>query len=109
MSQHTATATESPRRTARLRAGRGGPLVRAVVLAAVGVALVLGARRPCTPRLRAAGSASGWCRYAGFRLRIENQVIDPERIEIYRVEQLNGPWQWLKVEGQGPSGGAPAG
>ena len=30
-------------------------------------------------------------KYRGFRLKIENQVIDPRTIETYRVEQVNGP------------------
>jgi hypothetical protein len=34
-------------------------------------------------------------KYRGFRLKIENQVIDPKRIETYQVEQVNGPWLWL--------------
>jgi tetratricopeptide (TPR) repeat protein len=34
-------------------------------------------------------------KYRGFRLRIENQVIDAKRINIYTVEQVNGPWFWL--------------
>ena len=78
-------------------------------LLAVGIALVL-ASPPALP----AQAGDGWGgtrvveRYPGFRLRIENQVIDPKAIEIYRVEQVNGPWLWLKAEGQGTSGWAPA-
>jgi tetratricopeptide (TPR) repeat protein len=34
-------------------------------------------------------------KYAGFRLQIENQVIEPKAINTYRVEQVNGPWLWL--------------
>jgi len=35
-------------------------------------------------------------KYSGFRLKIEKQVIDPNRrLETYRVEQVNGPWLWL--------------
>jgi tetratricopeptide (TPR) repeat protein len=78
-------------------------------LLAVGIALVLAA-----PPALHAQAGDGWVgkrviqRYGGFRLRIENQVIDPKAIEIYRVEQVNGPWLWLKAEGQGTSGWAPA-
>ena len=100
----TATATESTRHPARQRAG-GGPSVGAVVLAAVAIALVLG-----NPPALNAQAGNGWIgkrvvqRYSGFRLRIENQVIDPKSIETYRVEQVNGPWLWIRVEGKGLSG-----
>jgi tetratricopeptide (TPR) repeat protein len=45
-------------------------------------------------------------RYAGFRLQIENRVINPKAI-YYRVEQFNGPWLLLEAERNGPSGWAP--
>ena len=78
-------------------------------LLAVGIALVL-----VGPPALHAQAGDGWVgkrvveRYPGFRLRIENQVIDPKGIRIYRVEQVNGPWLWLKAEGRGLSGWAPA-
>ena len=78
-------------------------------LLAVGIALVL-----ASPPALHAQAGGGWVgkrvveRYPGFRLRIENQVIDPKGIRIYRVEQVNGPWLWLKAEGRGLSGWAPA-
>jgi hypothetical protein len=93
MSQHDAAATESTKCTAPRRAGRGKPLLGAVVLAAVGIALVLG-----TPPALHAQADQGWVgkrvvqRYSGFKLKIENQVIDPKAIETYRVEQISGPW-----------------
>jgi hypothetical protein len=80
-----------------------------VVLLAVGIALVL-----ASPPALHAQAGDGWVgkrvveRYPVFRLRIENQVIDPKRIEIYRVEQVNGPRLWLRAEGKGTSGWAPA-
>jgi hypothetical protein len=61
-------------------------------LLAVGIALVL-----VSPPALLAPAGDGWVgkrvvpRYRGFRLRIENQVIDPKGIRIYRVEQVNGP------------------
>jgi tetratricopeptide (TPR) repeat protein len=76
-------------------------------LLAVGLALV-----PVTPPALHAQAGNEWVgkrvvqRYRGFQLRIENQVIDPKVIETYRVEQVNGPWLWLKAEGKGLSGWA---
>jgi lipoprotein NlpI len=46
---------------------------------------------------------------ADFRLRIGNQSIDPGKLAIYRVEELNGPWLRLKVPGEGTGGWAMAG
>ena len=55
---------------------------------------------------------NGWvgkrvvAKYRGFRLKIENQVIDPKVVETYRVEQVNGPWLWLyaaKLSGWAPA------
>lgn len=44
-----------------------------------------------------------------FTLRIENQVVDRHRvIHLYRVEQVNGPWLWVRSEGNGFSGWARA-
>jgi tetratricopeptide (TPR) repeat protein len=109
MSHRTAAATGSLNCTIRGRAGHGGPLIRAVVLAAVGTALVLGA-----PSALHAQAGDGWVgkrvveRYRGFRLRLEDQVIDPKMINIYRVERVNGAWLWLKAEGVSLSGWAPA-
>jgi alpha-galactosidase/6-phospho-beta-glucosidase family protein len=34
----------------------------------------------------------------------ESQVIELNSTETYRVEQTNGPWRWLRVEGEGLSG-----
>jgi tetratricopeptide (TPR) repeat protein len=34
-------------------------------------------------------------KYQDFKLKIENQVIDPKWIATYRVEHVNGPWLWL--------------
>ena len=79
------------------------------VVAAVGIALV-----PASPPALHAQAGDGWVgkrvveRYPGFRLRIEDQVIDPRGIRTYRVAQVNGPWLWLKAEGRGLSGWAPA-
>ena len=101
-----AAATESTKCPARRRSGRGGPPVRAVGLAAVGIALVLG-----TPPALHAQAENGWVgkrvvqRYRGFRLRIEDQVIDPRAINTYRVEQVNGPWLWLQAEGRASAAG----
>jgi tetratricopeptide (TPR) repeat protein len=78
-------------------------------LLAVGIALVL-----ASPPALHAQAGDGWVgkrvveRYPGFRLRIENQIIDPKGIRIYHVEQVNGPWLWLTAEGRGQSGWAPA-
>ena len=47
-------------------------------------------------------------RSSGFRLRIEDHVIDPRGGRTYRVEQVNGPWLWLKAEGEGLCGWARA-
>jgi tetratricopeptide (TPR) repeat protein len=78
-----------------------------VALLAVGIALVT-----VTPPARHAQAGDGWLgkrvvqRYWDFQLQIENQVIDPQRLHIYRVERVNGPRLWLKAEGQGLSGWA---
>jgi tetratricopeptide (TPR) repeat protein len=78
-----------------------------VALLAVGIALVT-----VTPPAVHAQVGDGWLgkrvveRYRGFRLKIENQVIDPKEVVTYRVEQVNGPWLWLKAEGKGTSGWA---
>ncbi len=49
-------------------------------------------------------------------LRVGNQVVDNQKLEnrdrggqrersrIYRVEQVNGPWLWVKAEKEGASG-----
>jgi hypothetical protein len=78
-----------------------------VAVAAVGLALILG-----TPSAQHAQAGHDWVgrrvveRYSQFRLRIEDQVIDPRGGRIYRVEQVNGPWLWLWAEGEGLSGWA---
>ena len=42
-----------------------------------------------------------------FTLHIENRVIDCKRvIHFYKVEQVNGPWLWIRAEGNGFSGWA---
>jgi len=42
-----------------------------------------------------------------FTLHIENRIIDRKRvIHFYRVEQANGPWLWVRAEGNGFSGWA---
>src|SRR5262249_55169938 len=99
MSQHIATTTEFTKGTARPRAGCGGPWVRAIGLAAAGIALVLHA-----PPALHAQAENGWIgkrvvqKYSKLTLKIEDQVIDTKtRIEIYRVEQVNGPWIWLSA------------
>ena len=108
MSQRTVAATEPTKCPAQRRPGCGGPSVRAVVLAAIGIVLVLN-----TPPALQAQANNGWVgkrvvpRYRGFQLRVENQVIDTKTwIGIYRVEQVNGPWLW--VHATGLSGWAPA-
>jgi tetratricopeptide (TPR) repeat protein len=107
MSQRNAAATESMKCTDRSRADDGRIPVGAVVLAAVVVALVLGA--PPTVHAQAGDRWVGKRvvqRYQGFRFRIENQVIDLKEVVTYRVEQVNGPWLSLKAEGRGLSGWA---
>ena len=42
-----------------------------------------------------------------FALHIENRVVDRKRvIHFYRVEQINGPWLWVRADGNGFSGWA---
>ena len=42
-----------------------------------------------------------------FTLHIENRVIDRKRvIHFYKVEQVSGPWLWVRAEGNGFSGWA---
>lgn len=42
-----------------------------------------------------------------FALHIEDRVVDRGRvIHIYRVEQVNGPWLWIRSEGNGFRGWA---
>jgi tetratricopeptide (TPR) repeat protein len=42
-----------------------------------------------------------------FTLHIEDDVIDRKRvIHFYRVEQENGPWLWVRADGNGFSGWA---
>jgi hypothetical protein len=80
-----------------------------VALLAVGIALVL-----ASPPALHAQAGNGWVgkrvvqRYPGFRLQIENRVINPKTVEIYHVEQVNGPWLWLRDERRGGSGWASA-
>jgi Tfp pilus assembly protein PilF len=45
---------------------------------------------------------------ADFRLPIGDQRIEPWKLAIYRVEELNGPWLRLKVPGEGTGGWAMA-
>jgi tetratricopeptide (TPR) repeat protein len=46
-------------------------------------------------------------RFNAFNLHIENRIVDPRRaIHFYRVEQVEGPWLWVKAEGNGLSGWA---
>jgi tetratricopeptide (TPR) repeat protein len=49
-------------------------------------------------------------KFSNFTLRIGNQVVDRSGkiVEFYRVEQTNGPWLWLKAEGEGLNGWATA-
>ncbi len=48
-------------------------------------------------------------RFNDLTLRIEDRVIDRKRvIHFYRVEQTNGPWLWIRAEGNGFSGWATA-
>src|SRR5262249_60761374 len=48
-------------------------------------------------------------KYSNFQLQIEAEVIDTEdMIHTYRVEQVNGPWLWLRAEGENLTGWAPA-
>ena len=47
-------------------------------------------------------------KYASFKLKNGNQVIDTKGITTYRVEKASGALLWLKAEGQDPSGWAPA-
>ena len=107
MSQRTAATMESTKSMIRRSAGQDGPLARVVVLAAVGIALGLD-----TPPVLHAQVDNGWIgkrvvqKYSNFRLRIENQVIDPKVVETYHVERVNGPRIWVRVEGRGLSGWA---
>lgn len=107
MSRRRATATDSTPGATRLRA-RCGLLVREVVLAASGIVLILGA----PPALHAQAED----RWIGervlpkpnFLLRMENRIIplNPRAFDIYRVEQVKGPWLRLHAEREGPSGWA---
>src|SRR5262245_16904508 len=88
-----------------IRQAGGSRLVRADVLAIIGVGVFLDAR----PTLLAQAE-NGWIgkrvvqKYADFTLKIENRVNETNSVETYRVEHVNGPWLWLRVDGEGLSG-----
>jgi tetratricopeptide (TPR) repeat protein len=96
-------------RTARSLAGRFRPTAATIIVACLGSAVVLGL--PVTPR---AQEDEGWLgkrvvqKYDTFRLGLGGQGVVPKMIHTYRVEKVNGPVLWIRVEGQGPSGWAPA-
>ncbi len=81
------------------RSVRGAVLASTVVLAVVGLFSSLVARKA-----HSAKADDGWIgkrvvqKHARFDLKIENSVIDRKEIlAIYRVEQMSGPWLWLKA------------
>jgi Tfp pilus assembly protein PilF len=86
-----------------------GTRATSIILMAVGLAISIGFSTSKTLHAQVDGSWVGKRvvqKYAGFRLKIENQVIDPKRLETYRVEQVNGPWLWLhakELNGWGPA------
>jgi tetratricopeptide (TPR) repeat protein len=99
MSLHSATAQDPSESTARRRAGQGGIFAKMSVLATAGLALILQAPGPLN-----AQAGGDWIgrrvvqRYPAFKLQFENQVIDTKtRLETYRVEQVNGPWLFLRA------------
>ena len=109
MTLHIAAARDLSRCTALWRAARIRAVARVALVAAVGMLNAVG-----LPPVHSAQPDRGWIgkrvvqKHADFRLKIENQVIDPKAIEIYRVIQVNGPWLWLKAQRKGLSGWAVA-
>jgi len=89
---------------ARIRRGASRTAVRFLVVAIVTAA----------PNTAIGQAADDWVgkrvvqKSNTFALRIESQVVERSRksIEIYRVEQVNNGWLWLKAEGQGIAGWA---
>jgi tetratricopeptide (TPR) repeat protein len=108
VSQITTEPVRKARRvTSRTHGGRS-LLYAAIVPAALAMVSLI-TRLPSHAR-----TDDGWVgkrvieKYSGFRLKIEHRVIDPKGIRIYVVEQINGPWLWLRVEKKGLNGWAPA-
>ena len=82
---------------------RGGMItrVRVVVIAGWGLTLAFAAPIPVV-----AQDNQGWLgkqvveKHGNFTLRIGDKVVDrAHRIEIYRVERVEGPWLWLRTTG----------
>jgi lipoprotein NlpI len=100
-----AAAADVTRCATRLRT-RCGPLVSAMVLAAIGIVLDL-----ATPiALHADPGKDQWIgkrvilRSTGFLLLADARLIHPRRFDIYRVEKVDGPRLWLQGEREGYSG-----
>lgn len=89
---------------ARIRGGASRTAVRFLVVAIAAA----------TPNLASGQTGNEWVgkrvvqKFNNFALRIESQVVERSRktIEIYRVEQVNNGWLWLKAEGKGIVGWA---
>jgi tetratricopeptide (TPR) repeat protein len=103
-------ATSMPQtRTERSIPGRFRPTALRIIVAALGSAMVLG-----LPFTLQAQEDEGWLgkrvvqKYDTFRLGLGGQGVVPKMIHTYRVEKVNGQVLWIRVEGQGPSGWAPA-
>jgi tetratricopeptide (TPR) repeat protein len=99
MSLHSAPAHDPSEPIARRRAGQGRIFAKMSVLATAGIALILHAPVPLN-----AQADNNWIgkrvvqKYPAFNLQFENQVIDTKtRLETYRVEQVNGPWLFLRA------------
>ena len=109
MTLHIAAACELLGCKAHRRGAGSSAWVRAAVLAAVGLVSLIG-----VPTVHATQADDGWIgkrvvtRYSGFHLKIGSRAINPKVLSTYRVEQVNGPWLWLKPEGDTQSGWVPA-
>jgi tetratricopeptide (TPR) repeat protein len=107
MSLRNATTPASPYRPPKHPPGRGSGFSISIILGVLGLPLAA-----VLPLPLHAQADSGWIgkrvvqKHRGFQLRIENQVIEPKGLATYRVEQVNGPWLWLRAKEL--SGWAPA-
>ena len=103
----TTTVLESCMRVARRCRDLGATLAEPLVLASVAIALLVGA-----PAVVQAQPDSGWIgkrvvqKSRNFSLHIENRVVEGRNpaVNIYRVDRIDGPWLWLKAEGEMLSG-----
>ena len=100
MTSQINAARELPRCKAQ---GRGMPsraLARAIVLAVVGLFNFAG-----EPAAHSATVDDGWIgkrvvqKYARFDLKIENRIIVPKVLAVYRVERINGALALAGTEG----------